>query len=137
MYFEDKVADSFAGQKFMELLGAKITHLHQGQCHIELPYRDELTQQNKYFHAGVVGTIADTAAGFATYSLKDKNTSVLTIEYKLNLLSPAKGDMLVAQANVTKAGRTITVCQVDVFIIEGTTKTLCAIATATLMAKAI
>lgn len=124
MLFEDKVADSFAQQKFMELLGASITLLEEGICHIVLPYREELTQQNKYFHAGVVGTMADTAAGFATYLLKGKDTSVLTVEYKLNLLSPAKGDTLIAEARIIKGGRTITVAHVDVFVTEGDIKTL-------------
>ena len=137
MLFEDKVADSFAQQKFMELLGASITLLEEGICHIILPYREELTQQNKYFHAGVVGTMADTAAGFATYSLKGKDTSVLTVEYKLNLLSPAKGDTLIAEARIIKGGRTITVAHVDVFVTEGDIKTLCAIATVTLMTKQV
>jgi uncharacterized protein (TIGR00369 family) len=135
MYFENKVAESFAQQGFMKLLGSAITKMENGECHIELPYREELTQQNNFFHAGVVGTMADTAAGFATYSLHGNNTSVLTVEYKLNLLLPAKGELLIAEARIIKPGRTLTISHVDVFVVDNGVKTLCAIATVTLMAK--
>ncbi len=134
MNYKNRVSDSFAQQKFMEFIGARIVNLDEGFCHLELPYRDELTQQNKFFHAGVVGTLADTAAGYAAYSMFKPDESVLSVEYKVNLLAPAKGDLLAAKAKIIKHGRTLTVCNVEVFITNGNATKLCAIATVTLIA---
>lgn len=125
---------SFGQQAFMQYIGAKITRNEPGFCDVELPYRDELTQQNKFFHAGVVGTIADTAAGYAAYSLFKEGESVLSVEYKLNLLAPAKGELLIARAKVIKSGRTLTVCSVDIVAINEGAEKLCATATVTLIA---
>lgn len=134
MNFQNKVSDSFAQQKFMEFIGARITRLDEGVCELELPYRDELTQQNKFFHAGVIGTLADTAAGYAAYSLFKPDESVLSVEYKVNLLAPAKGEMLAAKAKIIKHGRTLTVCTADVFVTNNGVTKLCATATVTLIA---
>jgi len=84
-----------------------------------LPFRQELTQQHGYFHAGTTATIADTAAGYAALSLYPAGTGVLTTEFKINLLNPAKGERLVARGHVIKPGRTLTVCKADVFGIQG------------------
>lgn len=134
MNFKNKVSDSFAQQAFMDYIGARITHLENGICNIELPYREELTQQNKYYHAGVIGTLADTAAGYAAYTMFNDDESVLSVEYKLNLLAPAKGQLLTAYAKVLKHGRTLTVCNVEVIVQDGPLKKLCATATVTLIA---
>lgn len=118
----------------MEYIGARIVNLQEGICDLELPYRDELTQQNKFYHAGVIGTLADTAAGYAAYTLFKEDESVLSVEYKLNLLAPAKGQLLSAKAKIIKHGRTLTVCNVEVFITDGDKTKLCATATVTLIA---
>jgi len=86
---------------------------------ISLPFREELTQQHGYFHAGTTATIADTAAGYAALSLYPSGTGVLTTEFKINLLNPAKGERLVARGRVIKPGRTLTVCSADVYATQG------------------
>lgn len=118
----------------MHVLGAKLTRVKKGFCEIQVPYNAQLTQQHEYFHAGVIGTIADTAGGYAAYSVMDANTNVLTVEFKLNLLSPAKGEKLIARSTVIKAGKTLTVCNSNVFIKTGKKEKLCATATITLIA---
>ncbi|GMQ97797.1 MAG: PaaI family thioesterase [Acidimicrobiia bacterium] len=121
--WETRVRESFARQGFQEYLGAQIDHLAPGEMNISLPFRQELTQQHGYFHAGVTATIADTAAGYAALSLYPGGTGVLTTEYKINLLNPAKGDRLVARGRVIKPGRTLTVCRADVYGIHGDDET--------------
>lgn len=96
-------------------LGAQLATVEPGLVEIRVPHRVELTQQHGYFHAGVTGAIADTACGYSAYTLMPADATVLTVEYKLNLLAPADGDELVARANVVKAGRTLTICSADVF----------------------
>lgn len=124
----------FSSQRFVEYLGAKVTQISAGYCEMELPYKDELTQQNKFYHAGVIGTIADSAAGYAAFTLMPEGSSVLSIEYKVNLLKPAKGNLLIARARVIKPGKTITVCNVDVVVVKDGAEKLCSTATVTLMA---
>ncbi len=85
---------------------------------ISLPFRQELTQQHGYFHAGVTATIADTAAGYAALSLYPSGTGVLTTEFKINLLNPASGQLLVARGRVVRPGRTLTVCTADVYSMQ-------------------
>src|SRR6187549_3828895 len=90
--FAERVRDSFGRQPIMHLLGAELTGLDPGRVEIALPFRHELTQQHGYFHAGVVGTIADSAGGYAAFSMMPAGSSVLTVEYKLNLVAPADGE---------------------------------------------
>jgi uncharacterized protein (TIGR00369 family) len=132
--FKKVIAETFDKQQFLNFIGAKLTVVEQGYCEIELPYKDELTQQNKFYHAGVVGTLADNAAGMAAFSMMEEGSSVLSVEYKVNLMSPAKGELLIARAKVIKAGRTITVCSADVFAQNNGVESLCATATVTLIA---
>ncbi|MDT0541628.1 MULTISPECIES: PaaI family thioesterase [unclassified Streptomyces] len=110
-----RIQDSFARQGLMSHLGARITHIAQGRVHIVLPARPEVTQQHGYFHAGATSAIADTAGGYAGFTLFPEDTEVLTVEYKINLLAPALGDHLEAVGTVLKSGRTLTVCQLEVF----------------------
>lgn len=131
--FEEKVRDSFARQKFMDYIGAKLVELRPGYCEIHLPYREELSQQHTYFHAGVIGTIADNAGGYAAFTLLPADSTVLTVEYKLNLLAPGNGELLIGRGQVVKSGRTLTVCQSDIIILKDGRESLCAIATITLM----
>ena len=121
--YEQRVRESFARQKVMDFLGAEMTEVTPGACEIRLPYHDGLSQQHGFFHGGIVGTIADSAAGYAALSLYPKGTGVLTTEFKLNLLNPGRGERLVARGRVVKPGRTLTVCRGDVYGIEADRET--------------
>jgi uncharacterized protein (TIGR00369 family) len=113
--FADDVAASFAQQPIMNLIGARLLTVEPGVVEITLPYRADLTQQNGYLHAGVVTTIADSACGYAAMSLMPAEAGVLSVEFKVNLLRPARGESFLARAEVIKAGRTLTVVRADVF----------------------
>ena len=99
----------------MDLIGAELSRVEPGVVEITLPYRPDLAQQHGYLHAGIVTTIADSACGYAAYSLMPPETEVLSVEFKVNLLRPAKGKTFVAIAEVVKAGKTLTVVRADVF----------------------
>jgi len=131
--FETKVRDSFSRQKFMDLINAKLFKVEPGFCEIHVPYDVNLTQQHSFFHAGIVGAIADNAAGYAAFSLMDENSSILTVEFKLNLISPADGELLIGKSQVLKYGRTLTICRSDVFIVKGGVEKLCAASQSTLI----
>lgn len=99
----------------MQLIGAELGRLEPGIVEIKIRYRTELTQQSGYLHAGVITTIADSACGYAAYSLMPAGSEVLSVEFKVNLLRPAKGDSFLARAEVVKSGQTLTVVKADVF----------------------
>ena len=103
--WEPRVRASFGRQAFMRLLGIEIAHAAPGEIDLSMAYAPELTQQHGFFHAGTTTSIADSAAGYAALSLYPKGTGVLTTEFKINLLNPAKGDRLVARGRVVKPGR--------------------------------
>jgi uncharacterized protein (TIGR00369 family) len=113
--FAREVADSFARQPIMKLIGARLSLVELGVVEITLPYRADLLQQNGYLHAGIITTIADSACGYAAYTLMPAGSNVLSVEFKLNLLRPAQGETFVARAAVIKPGRTLTVVRADVF----------------------
>jgi uncharacterized protein (TIGR00369 family) len=113
--YEERVRASFARQRVMETIGAELTKVAPGEVEIALPFREDLTQQNGYMHAGIVATIVDSACGYAAMSLAPVGGEVLSIEFKLNLLSPAKGERFVARAVVKRAGRNVSVCTGDLF----------------------
>jgi uncharacterized protein (TIGR00369 family) len=117
--FADEVRRSFAKQSIMGLIGGELTRVEPGVVEISLPYRADLTQQDGYVHAGIVATIADSACGYAAYSLMPPESEVLAVEFKVNLLRPAKGEMFSARAEVIKPGRTLTVVRADVFATTG------------------
>jgi len=131
--FANRVRDSFARQCFMKLINAELIKVKPGFCEIQIPYDINLTQQNSFYHAGIVGTIADNAAGYAAFSLMDKNASILTVEFKLNLIAPADGELLIGKAAVLKYGKTLTVCRSDVFIVKNGIEKLCAASQSTLI----
>ena len=131
--FEVRVRDSFGRQTIMDLIGARMTRVAPGEVEIALPYREDLTQQHGFFHAGVTSTIADSAAGYAAFSLFPAEASVLTVEYKINLIAPAQGERLVAVGRVIKPGRTLTLCEFDVFGETNGERKLCAKGLDTLM----
>jgi uncharacterized protein (TIGR00369 family) len=116
--FESRVRESFAAQKLMRTLRAELTKVALGEIDIEIPFSDELTQQNGFIHAGVITSIADSACGYAAYTLMAADESVLSVEFKVNLLAPAIGEKFSARAQVIKPGRTLTVCRADVFAIN-------------------
>ena len=113
------VRDSFSRQKAMALIGASLSAVEAGASEISLPYRAELTQQKGFVHGGIIGMIADSAAGYAAYSLMPASASLVTVEYKMNILAPARGS-LVARGKVVKAGRTLTVARAEVYAEDGT-----------------
>jgi len=113
--FAEDVARTFAKQPIMNLIGARLSLVEPGVVEITLPYRADLTQQHGYLHAGVVATIADSACGYAAFTLMPAGLSVLSVEFKVNLLRPAQGVEFVTRAEVIKAGRTLTVVRADVF----------------------
>ena len=115
--FEARVRESFGAQALMTLLRAEITHIVPGEVTIEMPFSDELTQQNGFVHAGITTAIADSACGYAAFTLMPATASVLSVEFKVNLLSPALGERFIARAQVLKPGRTLTVCRGDVFAV--------------------
>ena len=131
--FEARVRASFARQRIMGLIGARIARVRPGEVEIELPYRDDLTQQHGFFHAGITSTIADSAGGYAAYSLFPADASVLTAEFKINLLAPADGELLRAVGRVVKPGRTLSVADVEVFALKDGAARLCAKLMSTLM----
>ncbi len=117
--FALEVQQSFARQSIMQLIGAELGRIEPGMVEITIPYRTELTQQTGYLHAGIVTTIADSACGYAAYSLMPAGSEVLSVEFKVNLLRPAKGEQFHAQAEVIKAGKTLTVVKADVYGVSG------------------
>ncbi len=117
--FADDVARSFAQQPIMDLIGARLSLVEPGVVEITLPYRADLAQQHGYLHAGVITTIADSACGYAAFTLMPAGSNVLSVEFKVNLLRPAQGVEFVTRAEVIKAGRTLTVVRADVFGLDG------------------
>ena len=134
--WKQKIQDSFDRQGFMVHLQARVVASEPGQVILEAPFRPEFTQQHGFFHAGVTSSLADTAGGYAAYSLYPADSSVLTVEFKINLLAPAKGEKLKAVGTVIKPGRTLTICELKVYAIEGTRETLCAVGQQTLICLA-
>lgn len=125
---------SFARQAVMTTIGARLAMVAPGTVEIELPFRPDLTQQHGFLHAGIVTTIADSACGYAAFSLMPAEASVLTVEYKVNLLAAARGERMVARARVRRPGRTLTICVADVLAVSGGEETPVAMMLATLMA---
>ncbi|MDX1433191.1 MAG: PaaI family thioesterase [Gammaproteobacteria bacterium] len=132
-HYAERVRASFARQRVMRLLGAELTRVDPGRCEIRLPFKPELCQQHGFFHGGVVGVIADSAAGYAGYTLMPADSSVLTVEYKMNLLAPADGDTLIARGSVLRPGRNLVVTRADVTVSKDGVQQLCATMLQTLM----
>lgn len=130
---EARVRSSFSRQGLMRHLGAVLAEVAPGRVSIQLPFREELMQQHGFFHAGSTSAIADSAGGYAGFTLFPSDSSVLTIEFKINLLAPARGDYLEAVGSVVRSGRTLTICQLEVFAVTATERTLVALGQQTLM----
>lgn len=131
--YERRVRESFGRQGVMATLGAEMVRVAPGEVEIALNYHPGLSQQHGFFHAGVTSTIADSAGGYAAYSLFPADSSVLTVEFKINLLAPADGERLRAVGRVFKPGRTLTICDVEVFVAKGEREKICAKMQQTLM----
>jgi uncharacterized protein (TIGR00369 family) len=131
--FAEEIKQSFARQTMMDTIGAQLSRVEPGGIEITLPYRPDLAQQHGYLHAGIVTTIADTACGYAAYSLMPPGSEVLSVEFKVNLLRPAKAETFVAVAEVVKAGKTLTVVRADVFGINSDRRELVATMLATMI----
>ena len=129
-----RIRESFAKQSAMALIHAEIPVIEEGRAEIEIPHWDGVLQQHGYVHGGVVGMIADSAAGYAAMSVVPEGTSVLTVEYKINMVAPANGDKIVAKGSVLRAGRTLLLTKADVYAVKDDTETLCAVMQQTIMA---
>ena len=131
--YRQRVEDSFALQGVMQTLGAKMEKLEPGAVDIGLDWDRSLTQQHGFLHAGVVSTALDSACGYAAFSLMPEDAAVLTIEFKINLLAPAKGERFRMEGRVLKPGRTITVCEGRAYALQDQKETLIATMNCTLM----
>ena len=131
--YEARVRDSFARQGAMRTIGAALGDVAPGYCAIELLPRPEIAQQHGYVHAGIVGAIVDSAGGYAGFTLFPQDSSVLTVEFKLNLLAPAEGERLIAEGFVVKPGRRICVTRGEVHAEKDGKRTLVALMQQTLM----
>jgi uncharacterized protein (TIGR00369 family) len=132
---EKRIKDSFARQTMMVTIGASITRVEDGEVTIELPFRSDLTQQHGFFHAGVVTMIVDTACGYAALTQMPASAAVLTVEYKVNFLSPAESEKLIARGRVLKPGRTLMVCMGEVHSKKDGKEKLVATMLATMIAR--
>lgn len=131
--YESAVRNSFAAQQLMATLGARLTRIAPGEIEIRVPFRADLTQQHGFLHAGVVTSAMDSACGYAAFSLMPEGVGVLTVEFKTNLLAPARGDELIARGRVVRPGRTLSVCQADAVMISEGVETAVATMLATVM----
>jgi uncharacterized protein (TIGR00369 family) len=132
--FKTRVQDSFGRQEVMRTLGIEIVLLEAGEITLTMPHAPAYTQQHGFVHAGIVATALDSACGYAAFSLMPQDAAILTVEFKLNLLAPARGDQFVFRGKVVKPGRTITVCEAQAFAISGGEEKLIATMSGTLMA---
>ncbi|CAN0431776.1 unnamed protein product [Phaeothamnion confervicola] len=124
--FAERVRDSFGRQPAMHMIGAHVSAVEPGFCEVTLPVTEKVTQQHGFVHGGVTGMIADSAAGYAAFSLMPPDSSPLTVEYKINMLNPAAGERLVARARVIKSGKTLVITQGDVYAVKDGAEKLCA-----------
>lgn len=118
----------------MKTLRVEIAELQPGEIELKMPYGAAYTQQHGFIHAGIIATVLDTSCGYAAFSLMPEDAAILTVEFKINLLAPARGDQFAFRSWVVKPGRTITVCEAHAFAIDGGEEKLIATMTGTLMA---
>jgi uncharacterized protein (TIGR00369 family) len=126
-HFAERVRESFDRQNVMHLIRATLSVIEYGRTEIHLPHWEGIEQQHGFVHGGIVGTIADSAAGYAAMTVVPASASVLTVEYKLNLVAPAEGQRLIARGQVVRPGRTLIVTKAEVFAISDDKETLCAL----------
>lgn len=134
--YEIRVRTSFARQRLMATLGAELTRVEPGEVEVELPFREDLTQQHGFLHAGVVTAVVDSACGYAALTLMPAGAAVLSVEFKVNLLAPAAGERLIARARVIRSGRTLTVVSGDAYMLAAGEERRTATMLATMIAAA-
>jgi len=132
--YESRVRASFERQRAMHTIGARLVRVEPGEVELELPFREDLTQQHGFLHAGIVTALVDSACGYAALSLMDRESAVLSVEYKVNLLAPAVGDRMRAVGRVIKPGRTLLVCTGEVIAVAGGAETVVTAMQGTMMA---
>jgi uncharacterized protein (TIGR00369 family) len=132
--YEARVRASFARQRAMHTIGARLVRVEPGEVELELPFRDDLTQQHGLLHAGIVTTLLDSACGYAALSLMDRESAVLSVEYKVNLMAPAIGEKMRAIGRVIRPGRTLLVCTGEVIAVSGEAESVVTAMQATMMA---
>ena len=128
-----RIMDSLDVQEAIRLIGAEITEIASGFCEMRMPMTEKITQQNGYVHAGILAILADSAGGYAAYTMIPEDSNILAVEFKMNFIAPAKGDEIIARGNVIKSGRTITVCRVDIYAIDDDEETHCSLMQQTLI----
>ncbi len=132
-HYESRVRESLARQAFMELLGVTLTHIAPGEVHLSFPVRDQLLQQHGSVHAGALAAAMDSAAGYAAFTLMPADSGVVSVEFKVNLLEPARGKYLEARARVVRAGRTLTSVSAEAWAVDGSSERLVATFSGTMM----
>ena len=132
-HFAERVRASFERQNAMALIQATMPLIEHGRTEIHLPHWPDVEQQHGFVHGGVVGMIADSAAGYAAMSMVPASASVLTVEYKMNLVAPADGERLIARGKVVRSGRTLIITQAEVFAVKDGIESLCALMQQTIM----
>jgi uncharacterized protein (TIGR00369 family) len=132
--FQQRVRASFARQQVMQTLGVEILRLEPGEIELSMPHDPAYTQQHGFMHAGILAAALDSACGYAAFSLMPADAAVLTVEFKTNLLAPARGDRFFFRARVVKPGKTLTVCEAQAFAVAGSGERLVASMTGTLIA---
>lgn len=133
--YREVVRESFARQTMMTTLGARIEHIAPGEVDLLAPFTPQFGQQNGFWHAGAVSSLADSANGYASFTLAPSGFDVLAVEFKINLLAPAKGESFLAQGRVIRPGRTLTVCLAEVFGLENGRRTLIATMLSTIIMR--
>jgi uncharacterized protein (TIGR00369 family) len=131
--FERRTRESFAKQGAMAHLGATLARVEPGRVEIRMPFKPELSQQHGFFHAGIISTIADSAGGYAGFTLFPADAGVLTVEFKINLIAAADGELAIATGEVIRSGRTLTICRLDAYVEKGGRRSHCATGMQTLM----
>ena len=131
--YREKVEKSFDRQQAMDTIGITLEKVDPGRVVLNMPYKEAYTQQHGFVHAGILSTALDSACGYAAFSLMPKEAAVLSIEYKVNFLAPAKGEMFIITGQVLKEGKTVTVCQAEAYAVNGKKKKLVAQMTGTMM----
>lgn len=131
--FGKRVRESFEKQGLMATLGAELTRVEPGEVEIQMPIGPSVSQQHGFAHAGAVASIADSACGYAAFSLMPPDSGVLAVEFKINLLAPGAGERLIARAKVIRPGRTLSICQAEVSAVNENEQRVVAIMTATIM----
>ena len=134
--FSSRVYDSFSQQHLMKTLSATLSAVRPGEVEIELPFRKELTQQHGFLHAAAITAIVDSACGYAALTLLEPEREVLTVEFKVNFISPAAGHKFIAVGRVLRSGKTLTTCVGEVFALQGEKKKLIAAMQATMIGLA-